>query len=350
MPVAALGADPLPERQVLGLRILVSTAAAQLAAGVESPHLYQLLLPGGLVAQLPGQLTPGGIGNHLGQLVVGHHALDIEALYADDVIGPDQLSGQLVQIILPAVGDILMLAGQAETGLLPVAAALWFSGQPALEHDEPLLCLLQVLGVTEFLTVAGDYQIFDAHIQASDGAGTGHLRDVYFRTAQAHKELAATAHADGCMKDSPLYRCRDPSLYPAQLRKPDRLIRCLNVLSNDLAGVAGTAVMLGLELGEANLSLALAAGEEVFVGLVHLQYRGLQGGRVHFFEPGVGAFQPRQQLHAVIAAECLPSSVGISAGSQGLVVNEADASKGFTHQLFLCSVGVQAKFVGFLHR
>ena len=198
MGSATGGASPLPDCQILSFSAPVSTAAAQLAAGVESPHLNQLfMLPGSLVLQLPGQLSPGGICDRLGKLMVGHHAFDIEAFHAEDVILPDQLSGQFVQIVLPAVGNVLMLAGQAETGLLPVAAALWFSGQPALELDEPLLHLLQVLWVAEFLAVAGDHQVFDAHIQARDGAGAGILWDIYFRAAQTHEKLTAPAHADG---------------------------------------------------------------------------------------------------------------------------------------------------------
>ena len=184
MPVAALWACPLPERQVLGLCILIAAVVAQLAAGVESAHLNQLLmLPGSLVFQLPDQLSPRGVGNRLGQFMVGHHAFYMEAFHADDIISPDQLNGQLMQVVLPAVGDVLMLAGQEETGFLPVAAALWFSGQPALEHDQPLLCLLQVLEVAEFLAVAGDHQVFEAHINAGDGTGAGILWDIYFRAA-----------------------------------------------------------------------------------------------------------------------------------------------------------------------
>lgn len=81
---------------------------------------------------------------------------------------------------------------------------------------------------------------------------------------------------------------RDFGLYPAQLGKPDRLIGCLDVLSNHLAGVAGAATMLGLELWETNLALALAASKEILVGLIHLQHRGLQDGGVYLLEPGVG--------------------------------------------------------------
>ena len=111
------------------------------------------MLPGGLVLELTGQLTPRGISDGLGQLVVFEHAAHIEALHADDVIVPDQLGGELVQVVLPAVGDVLMLLSQAEAGLLPVAAVLWLSGQPSLEGCEPLLRLLQILWVVELLPI-----------------------------------------------------------------------------------------------------------------------------------------------------------------------------------------------------
>lgn len=170
----ALLAGPLPNREVFDLLVLVPTAAAQLAAGEEGPYLHQgLMLPGRLVLELAGQLTPRGVSNGLGQLVIFEHAAYIETLHADDIVVPDQLCGELMQVVLPAVGNVLMLAGQAETGLLPVTAALWLSGQPPLENSELLLCFLQVLGVIVLLTIRGDDQILDAHIKADSGAGTG---------------------------------------------------------------------------------------------------------------------------------------------------------------------------------
>ena len=76
--------------------------------------------------------------NGLSQLVVFEHTPYIEALHADDIAVPDQLGGELLQVVLPAVGDVLMLLGQTEPSLLPVAAALWLSGQPPLEGGELL--------------------------------------------------------------------------------------------------------------------------------------------------------------------------------------------------------------------
>lgn len=83
------------------------------------------MLPGSLVLELAGQFSPRGVSDGLGQFVVLEHASYIEALHADDVVVLDQLGGKFLQVILPAVGYVLMLAGQAEAGLLPVTAILW---------------------------------------------------------------------------------------------------------------------------------------------------------------------------------------------------------------------------------
>ena len=215
---SAAGAHPLPYREVFDLRVLVPTAAAQLAAGEEGTYLHQsLVLPRCLVLELAGQFTPGGVGYCLGQLVIFEHAPYIEALHADDIVVPDQLGGELLQVILPAVGDVLMLFGQTEPRLLTVAAALWFSGQSPLEGSELFLRLLHVLGIIELLAIRGDHQVFDAHIQAHCGAGAGQLRDLYLCTAQANEELTAAAHADGGVEDPSLHWGGDLGLYPAQL-------------------------------------------------------------------------------------------------------------------------------------
>ena len=107
----ALRTGPLPNREVFDLLVLVPTAAAQLAAWEESPNLYQhFVLPGSLVLELAGQFSPRGVSDGLGQFVVLEHAANIEALHANDVVVSDQLCGELMQVVLPAVGNILMLA------------------------------------------------------------------------------------------------------------------------------------------------------------------------------------------------------------------------------------------------
>ena len=240
------------------------------------------MLPGSLVLELAGQFTPRGVGNGLGQLVIFEHAPYIETLHADDIVVPDHLCGELMQVVLPAVGDVLMLVGQAEAGLLPVTAALWLSGQPPLEGGELLLCFLQVLGVIVLLTIRGDDQILDAHIKADSGASAEQLGDIYLRAAQVHEKLSAAAHTDGGVEDPSLHWSRDPGLYPSQLGQLNCLIGRLNVFPHDLAGVAGLAVVFGLKLGEADLPPAFAASKEVLVCLVHVKDRGLEGCGIYF--------------------------------------------------------------------
>ena len=307
------------------------------------------MLPGSLVLELAGQFTPRGVGNGLGQLVIFEHAAHIEALHADDIVVPDQLCGELMQVVLPAVGDVLMLPGQTEAGLLPVAAALWFSGQPPLEGGELLLCLLQVLGVIVLLTIRGDDQILDAHIQANCGASAEQLGDIYLCAAQAHEKLTAAAHTDGGVEDPSLHLSGDLGLHPPQLGQLNCLIGCLNVFPHDLAGVAGLAVVFGLKHGEAHLSPALAAGKEVLIGLVHIEHGGLKGGGVHLSKPWVGILQPGQQLHTVVAADRAAGSVGALSSRQSLVVDEPAAANRLANEFFLFCCGVQSELVGFLH-
>src|SRR5699024_1951632 len=69
----------------------------------------------------------------------------------DHLVFADESSGQLVQEVLPAVGDAGMHPGHLLTGLGPVRAALLLTGQPPLGfgHIGPLLAL--VLGVGHLL-------------------------------------------------------------------------------------------------------------------------------------------------------------------------------------------------------
>ena len=109
VPCSTDWANPHPDSQVLHVGVLAPAAAAQLTAGEECADLHDLfVLPGSLILQLPAELTPGGIRYGLCQGVIFHHSLDVEAFHADDVVVPDQLGGQLVEIVIPLICDLLM--------------------------------------------------------------------------------------------------------------------------------------------------------------------------------------------------------------------------------------------------
>ena len=66
-----LWAHPVPDRQILRLRILEFAAAANLAAGKESPDFNQgFMLPGSFVFQLTAHLAPGAVCDCLGQVMI----------------------------------------------------------------------------------------------------------------------------------------------------------------------------------------------------------------------------------------------------------------------------------------
>lgn len=66
-----LWAHPVPDRQILRLRILESAAAENLAAGKESPDFNQgFMLPGNFVFQLTAHLAPGAVRYCLGQVMI----------------------------------------------------------------------------------------------------------------------------------------------------------------------------------------------------------------------------------------------------------------------------------------
>lgn len=154
-----------------------------------------------------------------------------------------------------------------------------------------------------------------------------------------------------------MHRCGDLGLYPPQFWQLHRPVAGLNVLSNNLAGIAGPAVMLCLELWEPDLPSAPAASKEVLIGMVHIEHGCLKGGGVHLSKPWVGILQPGQQLHTVIAAvtffeshvDRAAGSVGALSSSQSLVVDEPAAADGLANEFFLFCCGVHSELVGFFH-
>ena len=87
-------------------------------------HNHLPAVPRSLVLQLPPELAPACVGNGLGQLMVLDHVGRSQILDADHVVLPDEFSGQLVQHILPLVGNVLMEPCHLASCLFPAVAAL----------------------------------------------------------------------------------------------------------------------------------------------------------------------------------------------------------------------------------
>ena len=72
------------------------------------------------VAQLAGGLSPAGIGDGLGQAVVGQHPGDVQVLDHEPVVGLDQRARYLVQEMPAHVRDVMVVTPQLGCGVTAV--------------------------------------------------------------------------------------------------------------------------------------------------------------------------------------------------------------------------------------
>ena len=64
-----------------------------------------------LIRQLAGELIPPSTHDVLGQTAVLSHACDVQCLDAYDLVFVHEASGQLMQVVMPLGGDVLVVAG-----------------------------------------------------------------------------------------------------------------------------------------------------------------------------------------------------------------------------------------------
>lgn len=83
----ALGANPLPERQILCVGPLGTASGAELTGWEETVYCdYLLPIPHRLVLQLPPELTPTYVRDRPGQFVAPDHVLWGQVLDADQIM------------------------------------------------------------------------------------------------------------------------------------------------------------------------------------------------------------------------------------------------------------------------
>ena len=171
-----------------------------------------------LIGELSEKFTPCGIPDALRQLMIFHHILGREALHADDVILPHNLSRELLLVVPSHVGNMLLKTGDPQASLLTVPASLLLSGKLPLKASELLLTLGEILGVFVFISIAGDNEIFDAEVQ-TNGCSCGFpefLRDIL---AVDRYEVFTTGFSGyGSGGYSAFYLLRDFAFHTTELR------------------------------------------------------------------------------------------------------------------------------------
>ena len=83
---------------------------AKLARRIPTVGNVQLAMPPGLfVAQDSREFGPAGIGDGLGQAVVGQHPGHVQAFDDEPVVGLDQLVRHLVEEMAAHIGDVMVV-------------------------------------------------------------------------------------------------------------------------------------------------------------------------------------------------------------------------------------------------
>ena len=210
---------PRAHGKVLHLRVLFTAARANLARRKELPHSDDhLSVALRLIGELPEEFTPCGVTDTLCHLMIFHHVLGREALHADDIVLPHDLSRELLLVVPPHVSNMLLKTSDPQASLLAVPASLLLSGKLPLKASELLLTLSEILGIFVFLSIAGDNEIFDAEVQ-TDGSPGGlpeFLRHVF--TVDRYEVFPTGFSGHSSRGDSAFYLLRDFAFHTTELR------------------------------------------------------------------------------------------------------------------------------------
>ena len=181
-----------------------------------------------LIGELSEEFTPCGIPDTFCQFMIFHHILGGEALHADDVVLPHDLSRELLLVVPSHIGNMLLKTGDPQASLLAVLASPLLSGKLPLKASELLLALSEIFGVLVFISIAGDSKILDTEVQTDGGSGglPEFLRDIL--TVDRYEVFTTGFSGNGSRGDSSFYLLRDFAFYTTELRKLNGIIEYLD--------------------------------------------------------------------------------------------------------------------------
>src|SRR6266480_1356619 len=108
------------------------------------------------VLQLPAKFTPSYIRDGFRQAVVFDHVLDLQALDAYNLVFAYDASRELVLIVSPSIGNLLMDTCNFETGFYTVLGTFFLFCMPSLSFRKLLFILGEELGVAVGVPIGCD--------------------------------------------------------------------------------------------------------------------------------------------------------------------------------------------------
>ncbi len=177
-------------------------------------------VPVAFVVKLPGELTPAGITNRLGQVVVFEHPLNVEVLDIDLSKLIDNSVAKFMQKVLALISNLFVLAGKFQPGFLPAVRAFLLPGQFLLQLLEFGFRGSQMAGVVNFLACRQDSEVGQAQVDADGLAFIDWL--VYFHFAlNRDEEFPALGFRDGNILGFAFNGPVEDSAHPADFGQVD---------------------------------------------------------------------------------------------------------------------------------
>ena len=297
------------------------------------------------VGELGQETAPSGVVDRLGQHPTGQ-PLDVQVLHGNQVVGVNDLPGDLVVEVRPLVANVNVDPLKFLYGLVPPVAAPLPTGHLALGSAKSGLRDPVVPGVLEDTTIAQDREALQPHVDAHGLAGGGQRLSSGDFNAKAGVPFPALPF-QGERLDLPIQEPVKLDLdFPHALDVKASIVPELAAVAVGREGVA-VEPGPGFEPGEACFMTSPDSAEESSVGLVDPPQHVLAGGVVG--QPQVSGDPNRFELVGlgVVVDRDAAHAPGIPALLEGGVVEPTGFGQLEAQGLGLLPVGIEAVLEGF---
>ncbi len=286
-------------------------------------------------------MPPSCIGNVLAELGVADQVLDLKGFDADRLVLVNQSTGQFMEVVHPAIGDLGVNTSHFAFGLGPVLRTEDFSSQSPLVSGQLSRIFSRMPWIAGFFSPVGHEQVLDAQINAK-----GVWRDTQHRRGEF-------AQARDKVSSRRILGQRQSTGRRGKLPRPTNIQRILTlcdielsfpIAESPLGQLRRLAVAFPLEGRVLCPSLP-----EIDQGPLLMAKTLLQRHRGDLIEVGKfrKAFDFRQPGAGLEVIDLFLSFlIGQASPFQNQVIDFAHAAKGLSQENLLLGCGVKPIFVG----
>ena len=172
----------------------MSTGVASFAARKEPIRNPQLAaIPSALVSQHRTELTKAGATDMLCEFVVLDHAAHVQVLDCQNIEPAHQICGELVQCVLPAVGDLGVQTRHFQPLPIPTATTLDATGENPLQSRQPCGVAGSVAWVGYSSAVTQGCQTANSKVNPDLASGLGERGLDWFIKTKTHEKASIPA-------------------------------------------------------------------------------------------------------------------------------------------------------------